>query len=380
MGIIIGMAMATFFLVVTSAVGFMSIYDQIEAGTQRRVNTQRSLSVFQTRYPTIIYLCSVLIALRVIDALMPASLPLYWMVLNIQLIILLYTNLLVKSLTEFAIVQAVGAVMFMTTGDMTVYNGLIFLAACLLIYGERWYGSRLFGNRRALYWLPPLLVGGVFWGLMGRMHTQYLNWTQVAVFYLALVWSYVALSEYDRWQSRDRQMLAQLKHDVQYDGLTGARNWATFQSDFNHAFENKQSELGIITFDVDHFKTINDQYGHLTGNHVLMTIAAHVTAHLSAQAADANFYRTGGEEFAVLVPNANRAQMRVLTRSCRALINGLNVQHDTRQLKLTASFGAALANEQDMTATGLFKRADQYLYAVKNNGRDGVVVEGERLY
>jgi len=129
------------------------------------------------------------------------------------------------------------------------------------------------------------------------------------------------------------------------------------------------SELSLISIDIDHFKSVNDTYGHLAGDVILREVGALFVQ--TARGADM-VARTGGEEFSVLLPDTNalggyKAALRMceLVRTHRFMLNGKRVQ-------LTVSIGVATASgtDDDPGALSLKQRADEALYAAKRGGRD----------
>lgn len=144
------------------------------------------------------------------------------------------------------------------------------------------------------------------------------------------------------------------------DGLTGCFNRHAFSADFTHATSSAQHKLGLVLFDLDHFKHINDTFGHSFGDAVLTRL----TESLRQAGFDHHLYRFGGDEFALLLPgdDALRAAS-LLCKRVRAL------EWRERGLRLTVSVGVALGHEcADQAA--LLELADARLYESKRAGRD----------
>ncbi|WP_156647331.1 GGDEF domain-containing protein, partial [Lacticaseibacillus manihotivorans] len=141
-------------------------------------------------------------------------------------------------------------------------------------------------------------------------------------------------------------------------------------------FDNHDDHpLALITIDVDHFKQINDTYGHLMGNQTLIAFSRQLKQLLSNQNDSYKFYHTGGEEFAILLPNTSLDTARKVVHDCQLALKTLAIPLTEGQLQVTASFGLAVANPNDNSATNFFKRSDRYLYQSKNNGRDRLTDE-----
>lgn len=367
------------FLTVISTLGFIAVYTQIDTGTRKSAAEQRSLSLTRRTMPQIIYICLVLIALRVLYSSAPAAT--FWVFINLQSIIMIYSIFLVPTLPGFVIVQAVGVALYVTDGAMTLLTTPFYLLACLIIYSERWYGPFL-KQHPVLYHLPPIAVSAIFWVLAPSVSHHYsLSVVGALVNFVAFVWSYLALLDYDHYQQRDQQVLAKLSREVQYDGLTRARNWTMFQRDFTaqYAQLTKQPHLALITFDIDRFKNINDQYGHLAGNQTLIAVSNKLQRYLHDENPRYQFYRTGGEEFSIILPTTEQPRAEEILLHCQQIIRDAKVYQDQSVIQISASFGLAMAKRSDGNSTAVFKRADHYLYQSKHHGRDCVTIEGRSV-
>ena len=153
------------------------------------------------------------------------------------------------------------------------------------------------------------------------------------------------------------------------DALTGAGNRAALNEALGREIEVAQRHgrtLGMIIFDIDHFKKINDQYGHVTGDCLLkaLTRAAEDTIRISDQ-----LFRYGGEEFVVLLPETGLKGVKNLAERIRRNVEALDCACEGKHVKMTASFGVAtLASNEDEES--LIIRADKALYEAKNSGRN----------
>jgi diguanylate cyclase (GGDEF)-like protein len=126
-------------------------------------------------------------------------------------------------------------------------------------------------------------------------------------------------------------------------------------------------------FDIDHFKKVNDTYGHQAGDAVIQRVADVVRHH----ARDADIAgRYGGEEFAVLLPDTDKEGARTFSERLRVAVEAEVVQHEGQSIQCTISLGVAdLATPAD-DYKHLIEWADQALYASKKNGRNQVSVHG----
>ena len=366
---------ANIFVVVASTLGFITVYTQIDDETKKRVAAQRNLSLPAQELPLVIYVCAVLILLRFVSSGFSGAM--YWTFINLKAIILLYASLLMPSTRAFLLVQLCGVATLATTNMMTWYTWVLFLVGASIMLVERWYGAHL-KEHFFLYLLPVVFIGIAFWIIVGFEYLDRISWSLVLINIISLAWSFFALWDYDLYQRKDQRVIAKLTHAVQYDGLTQVRNWPTFQEDFNNAY-HKGGDLALITLDLDHFKQINDTYGHLVGNQALMVAATTLNDCLTDKALPCRLYRTGGEEFAIIVPNHSLADATALVLKCQKSLRLAKIRYSKGEFFISASFGLAMVNAHDTNSTAVFKRADHYLYQLKRSGRDCVTIEGTTM-
>jgi diguanylate cyclase (GGDEF)-like protein len=127
--------------------------------------------------------------------------------------------------------------------------------------------------------------------------------------------------------------------------------------------------LGLGMLDIDHFKHVNDTYGHSAGDAVLRAVVQRV---LSVMRPYDTFGRFGGEEFLVIVPGLTPEELRDVLERVREAIARSPIVVDAHELSVTASLGGATRDKD--TADALIARADDALYAAKDQGRDRVVM------
>jgi diguanylate cyclase (GGDEF)-like protein/PAS domain S-box-containing protein len=170
----------------------------------------------------------------------------------------------------------------------------------------------------------------------------------------------------------------QLRALATTDSLTGAANRRHFVELAQRERERSLrsgAPLSLCLFDADHFKSVNDQYGHVAGDQVLTAMAE---AARSALRVSDVLGRLGGEEFAVLLPDTDLAGALVVAERVRAAVAATEVQSGEvrandvpRSVRVTVSVGVA-ERRSDETFEALLKRADRAQYAAKDLGRDQV--------
>ena len=182
---------------------------------------------------------------------------------------------------------------------------------------------------------------------------------------------------YSVTDSRQEHLLKQLYESSTKDALTGAYNRQFFQdrlkAEIAYAVRHRSS-VALVIFDIDHFKRVNDTFGHLAGDHVLKHVARLAARQLRAEDV---FARYGGEEFAVLLRGIDLlGSMRVAER-LRATLEVLPAGFDGQVIPVTISAGcAALGQCSEAEPDALVALADARLYAAKRAGRNRIVSYG----
>jgi diguanylate cyclase (GGDEF)-like protein len=136
--------------------------------------------------------------------------------------------------------------------------------------------------------------------------------------------------------------------------------------------QRDMSAASVLMLDVDHFKRINDTYGHAGGDSALKFCAQQISARLRAIDTCS---RLGGEEFAVLLPGTDLGGARVIAERLRASLEAATMELDGQPLRMTVSIGAAQLRPTDADADAALRRADAALYRAKSEGRNRVVTE-----
>jgi diguanylate cyclase (GGDEF)-like protein len=172
------------------------------------------------------------------------------------------------------------------------------------------------------------------------------------------------------------QLLRQLYEASVTDALTGANNREHFDSQLRMELSyarRHNTDLVLLLFDVDHFKRVNDTYGHPVGDEVLIEIARAVRRLVRNEDV---FARYGGEEFGLILRGIDINGARSAGERLRAQIEKLAIASDRGPIRVTISVGcASLATTKDATTEALVQTADRRLYAAKNAGRNRVVAD-----
>jgi diguanylate cyclase (GGDEF)-like protein len=159
------------------------------------------------------------------------------------------------------------------------------------------------------------------------------------------------------------------------DALTDAYNrrfgLVRLQEEFGRALR-VEGPLGVLMVDIDHFKAVNDAYGHMVGDRVLRAVASSIRR--VSREGDV-LVRYGGEEFLIVVPGAAVADLQELGERMRRAVAATEVHDGELRVSVTASVGGAAYPEHDVNSvTELVETADRALYASKESGRDRVTI------
>jgi diguanylate cyclase (GGDEF)-like protein len=202
----------------------------------------------------------------------------------------------------------------------------------------------------------PLRAGGVLVGVLGRRAGDLLGEAEQRAVEAAAAVIAIGI--------RNMQLFLEARELSLLDGLTGCLNR-------RHALQTLDSELrrvrrtgtplSIVMFDLDHFKAVNDRYGHLRGDELLASVGAtlsHVTRSSDVRC------RYGGDEFLVILPDTPIAGAQQVAEGIRADVATLRIARD-ETVAATISVGVAAAEPGELDATALIARADAALYRAK---------------
>ncbi len=178
-------------------------------------------------------------------------------------------------------------------------------------------------------------------------------------------------------ESLSRALLHEdIKMKALTDGLTGLYNHRHFQERLEENLKRAErlgEKLSLLLLDIDHFKKINDTYGHPVGDQVLRTLAATIDDTVREIDIPARY---GGEEFSVLLLGAAKKEAAQIAERLRQRVKELRFNTSSGEFSITVSIGIATFPEDATTREALIEEADQALYRAKNSGRDRVVLAG----
>ncbi|CAB1216063.1 putative diguanylate cyclase YcdT [Acinetobacter bouvetii] len=233
---------------------------------------------------------------------------------------------------------AIPASIFTVVISYLTYNGMIRYAP---VFSDVLTMSEFYHNK--------------FW--IGSMAEVYLPILLVSVLFFEILLS--------QWRRREKI----IKKMSQTDGLTNVFNRRYIGEELSALERKNKTAYAVILLDLDHFKLINDQYGHDVGDTVLQRVAAILCTTTREQDIVGRF---GGEEFILILKDQNLQQAIEIAERCRRIIELEDVQIETGEnLKMSASFGVALSLPH-LNKEQTIRMADRALYLAKQKGRNQV--------
>ncbi|MDB9425536.1 diguanylate cyclase [Microcystis aeruginosa CS-564/01] len=178
--------------------------------------------------------------------------------------------------------------------------------------------------------------------------------------------------ELKKTQEELKNINSQLEKLVITDSLTGVNNrreiLALGEKELQRC-RRYHRYFSVLVIDIDHFKHINDTFGHLLGDKTLITVAGAIKNCL--RQVD-SFGRFGGEEFVAILPETNLQDAATTAQRICQVINQLNIEIDRQKVRVTASIGVATFSPEDNNLEAVIERADHAMFAAKNQGRNRV--------
>ncbi len=230
---------------------------------------------------------------------------------------------------------------------------------------------------------PGWVITGLTMGgfLVGNSHLESpYSSSAVATGVLAMLYLGVSFHAYvDRSMSyfkRMRDYNNQLQDLASHDPLTRVFNAGAYYRACDqqiYASQRSNQPFAVLFIDLDHFKSINDTYGHAVGDDVLRTVAQ--TLRTTVRRSDI-VGRIGGEEFSVFLPNTQLLGAQQLAETLRVAIESIHIEANGVRLKITASIGVAAKRFDQETMQTIQQHADQAMYEAKRGGRNRVSTFG----
>jgi len=223
----------------------------------------------------------------------------------------------------------------------------------------------LFANGIQTCMDAPLLVSNKCIGTLNVGHLNKHYYTKSQALKLQCLANWIALNISLHLQVMEMDKLASTDY---LTGVPNRREFNKFISEKIHHYNKDREAFFFGILDIDHFKKLNDYYGHAAGDVILRTISLEITSTIPS---GYFFARIGGEEFA-LATSSNLSQNSAYTfyNSIRELIKNITIKYFDETITCTASIGFTAIHEGDVRIEDIYARADKALYNAKNSGRN----------
>lgn len=228
------------------------------------------------------------------------------------------------------------------------------------------FEARLAERGLLSFLISPLATSGTCLGTLHALHKDPYHFNDTDVVRLNTVARWIAA------QLRIQIQLERLREISLTDDLTGTANRRAFLAELAERLADYRvngADCAVLIFDLDHFKRVNDTFGHAAGDQVLIEVVRRFQAGLSD---DATLARIGGEEFGVVLPGLDLPEAKRLADVIRAAVARTPVEADAAAIPVTLSIGATVLTPADRKVEAVLIRADQALYDAKGAGRNAV--------
>lgn len=312
-----------------------------------------------------------------------AAFGLHWTFLNLMLLAMYLIVMETGSWLEVILWITLTGIYFFYYSSPVTFSGvsayLVWVTSLIIL---RRHGQVIKYNRIAYY--SVMLAFGIagFLTIYTMYPRQFDLWFIVRQFTAYVVLG-ITVGEFSRLMVATDRREDHLRHRASHDELTTLANVGTFNRDTLHLysqFKQEHNPFTMFEIDLDHFKAINDQYGHLKGNVVLRAVATELQQTVNQLNQHAKAYRLGGEEFCLIVQaGLSNDDVAKIALDFQNRLAQLRITQVNAELTLTTSIGCATVKPQHNKYFDVYAEADRYLYLAKDGGRDLISIEGELL-
>lgn len=322
----------------------------------------------------IIYILAVLFSLQI-------SIPHggnSWVFVNFQLVSIIFYTVILSVPHKYHLFTPIIIAFMIFNSALTSWQSWCMTIALIGFYDTLNYIKDHTKEKFPLlkYLITSIFFGAVYWFFVklkfSISYTVFFNEILDLAILEVFTFGYIAML------FTDVESRMALFREATHDKLTSAFNYDAFDTDFRFLFtrfKNTDENFSMMMFDVDHFKEINDTYGHLAGDKVLQNVVQVVQEVIDNNNPRIKLYRTGGEEFNVLLPDYDVDATEEVVKKIFSAINHSQtiVAHNT--VKLTVSMGVSEVNVEDVSINDFYSRVDNALYHSKRNGRKEITFD-----
>lgn len=299
-----------------------------------------------------------------------------WTFTNFQLLLLIFVAYFLQVKIPYWVVFLAGIAFMLLNGNINQPLSWVYTALFGLFYVVSYVQStHLWRAPFTRYAAVAIAFAAPLWYLVKvRLHLTWSTYFDEMINYLLLV---VLMYGYFKIQDKDRRIKDRLFRSANWDTLTKVQNFAAYDRAIGYEFHQSAAhdrDLSMIMFDIDHFKHVNDTYGHLAGDEVLKQVARTVTNTLKDIDPKIILYRTGGEEFNIIFPEYSVEQTRDVAQQVFDAVKAMTIAYNDVEIKVTISIGVSALSLKDSNPLDFYKRVDANLYHSKQNGRQQITV------
>jgi len=298
--------------------------------------------------------------------------PISWQFMNFQLMGLIFCAYFLNIRVPFYYLfpLLIGYMFF--NGSIGYWESWSHAIALGIFYEVLNYHRRLQKNKHPFiaYIAVGTIFGALLWLFMkikfGFPMSTYLEEFGYLIIFEILLYSYVGMI------LRDTKLKIHLLKFANHDALTKTENYGAYVTEIRNLFDvstKNNLDLSMMMFDIDHFKQVNDTYGHLAGDKVLRHVVKVVQTVLNANDSSVKLYRTGGEEFNIVFPDYDLESTEPIVRQIFTALNHLDVKINSKKIAISISVGVSTISQTDLNPTDFYSRVDGNLYHSKKNGR-----------
>ncbi|KRK93814.1 Signal transduction diguanylate cyclase [Levilactobacillus acidifarinae DSM 19394] len=294
-----------------------------------------------------------------------------WTFMNFQLLILVFAAYFLQIRIPYWLIVIFGIGFMLINGNVDQPLSWFYTGVFALFYVESHVQSVHMWRWPFTRYMSLAMVNATILWIVVKIRLN-LAWTTVGEELLNFAILAVLMYGYFKIQDKDRRIKDRLFQSANWDALTNVQNYAAYDRAIGYLFYHSVSQhrnLSMIMFDIDHFKHVNDTYGHLAGDEVLKGVAKTASAALKQIDPRIILYRNGGEEFNVLLPNYTMEQAQPIAQQIFDAVAKNQITYNDQTLEVTLSIGVSGLTVKDRNPLDFYKRVDANLYHSKQNGR-----------
>lgn len=305
----------------------------------------------------------------------------HWTYLNMMILTIYILNLQLHLRWQAFVDIGLIAIYYFGFGARVSSLGIgALLVACVAVYLTQARATHLIKNRPLKYGLFTVFAAASLIMQSQMSTTQTDVWFWVRQLSALGVMSVLCL-EFEQVMRMTQHRTNHMATLTTIDELTGVRNFGTFNKELDErfaAYKKTGTPYSVFEGDLDHFKHINDTYGHPSGNIVLQRLALELEEFAKGLPFEASAYRLGGEEFAIIAQaDLSYDQAMAIGERFQTLLNLVRFPEVDPNLIITCSIGQARVESGHYSANDVYKHADRNLYDAKQAGRDRVKAQAD---